>query len=172
MTGVLIRGGNLDTDAHRLNAVWRLELRRYKLRNYQKLGERPGTALSLASSECGPIDTLFSDFQVPALWDSKLLLFKQASLQYFVTVVLGKSIQWPLQINLFVPQFHFSFKDFIFFLFLPKAPQHRVVYSSLWVLLVVACGMLLQHGSMSSAMSTPRIRTNETLGCLQQSAQT
>ena len=30
----------------------------------------------------------------------------------------------------------FFFKDFIFFLFLPKAPQYIVVYSSLWVLLV------------------------------------
>ena len=37
-----------------------------------------------------------------------------------------------------------NFKDFIFFLFLPKAPQHIVVYSSLWVLLVVACGTLPQ----------------------------
>src|SRR3712207_4038565 len=47
-----------------------------------------------------------------------------------------------------------------------------VVYSSLWVLLVVACGTLPQRGSMSSAMSAPRTRTNETLGRLQRSAQT
>ena len=53
-----------------------------------------------------------------------------------------------------------SFKDFYFFLFLPKAPQYIVVYSSLWVLLVVACGMLPQRGLMSRAMSAPRIRTN------------
>ena len=63
----------------------------------------------------------------------------------------------------------FVFKDFIFFLFLPKTPQYIVVYSLLWVLLVVACRTLPQHGPMSSAMSAPRIRTNETLGRLQQS---
>uniref|UniRef100_A0A9L0SBL1 Uncharacterized protein n=1 Tax=Equus caballus TaxID=9796 RepID=A0A9L0SBL1_HORSE len=34
-----------------------------------------------------------------------------------------------------IPIFFF-FKDFIFFLFLPKAPRYIVVYSSLWVLLV------------------------------------
>uniref|UniRef100_A0A8C4MJ11 Solute carrier family 7 member 13 n=1 Tax=Equus asinus TaxID=9793 RepID=A0A8C4MJ11_EQUAS len=51
-------------------------------------------------------------------------------------------------------------------------PQYIVVYSSLWVLLVVACGMLPQRGLMSSAMSVPRIRTNETLGHLQRSART
>ena len=51
----------------------------------------------------------------------------------------------------------FFFKDFIFFLFLPKAPQYVVVYSSLWVLLVVACGTLPQRGLMSSAMSALRI---------------
>ena len=33
----------------------------------------------------------------------------------------------------------FFFKDFIFFLFLPKAPRYIVVYSSLWVLLVGRC---------------------------------
>ena len=67
----------------------------------------------------------------------------------------------------------FLFKDFIFFLFLPKAPHHYiVVYSSLWVHLIVACGMLPQRGLMSSAMSAPRIRTNETLGRLQRSAGT
>ena len=32
----------------------------------------------------------------------------------------------------------FFFNDFIFFLFLPKAPRYIVVYSSLWALLVVA----------------------------------
>src|SRR3712207_1145434 len=53
---------------------------------------------------------------------------------------------------------------FYFFLFLPNAPRYIVVYSSLWVLLVVACGTLPQRGLMSSAMSAPRIRTNETLG--------
>ena len=61
---------------------------------------------------------------------------------------------------------------FIFFLFLPKAPQYIVVYSSLWILLVVACGTLPQCGLMSSAMSAPRIRTNETLGRLQRSPRT
>ena len=64
------------------------------------------------------------------------------------------------------------FKDFIFFLFLPKTPWYVVVYSSLWVLLVVACGSLPQRGLMSSAMSAPRIRTNDTLGRLQWSART
>ena len=61
------------------------------------------------------------------------------------------------------------FKEFIFFLFLPKAPWYIVVCFSLWVLLVVACGTLPQRGLMSSAMSAPRIRTNKTLGHLQQS---
>ena len=68
---------------------------------------------------------------------------------------------------------NFFFKDFfIFFLFLPKAPRYIVVYSSLWVLLIVACGTLPQRGLMSSAMSAPRIQTNETLVRLQRSVQT
>ena len=50
-------------------------------------------------------------------------------------------------------KFFFFFKDFIFFLFLPNVPRDIVVYSSLWVLLVVACGTLPQRGLMSSAMS-------------------
>ena len=42
-------------------------------------------------------------------------------------------------------------KDFlIFFLFPPKSPQYIVVYSLLWVLLVVARGTLPQCGLMSS----------------------
>ena len=53
--------------------------------------------------------------------------------------------------------FFFFFKDFIFSLFLPKAPRYIVVYSSLWVLLVVACGTPPQRGLMSNAMSAPRI---------------
>uniref|UniRef100_F7E4N9 Collagen triple helix repeat containing 1 n=1 Tax=Equus caballus TaxID=9796 RepID=F7E4N9_HORSE len=53
-----------------------------------------------------------------------------------------------------------------------SALHYIVVCSSLWVLLVVACGTLPQRGLMSSAMSTPRIRTNETLGRLQRSAGT
>ena len=64
-------------------------------------------------------------------------------------------------------------KGFFFFLFLPKAPRYIVAYSSsLWVLLVVACGRLPQRGLMSGAMSAPRIRTDETLGRMQRSAQT
>ena len=51
----------------------------------------------------------------------------------------------------------FFFKDFICFLFSPQSPGYIVVYSSLWVLLVVACGTLPQCGLMSSAMSAPRI---------------
>uniref|UniRef100_A0A9L0T5D9 Zinc finger protein 483 n=1 Tax=Equus caballus TaxID=9796 RepID=A0A9L0T5D9_HORSE len=53
-----------------------------------------------------------------------------------------------------------------------SGPRYIVVYSSLWVLLVVACGTLPQRGLMSSAMSAPRIQTNGTLGHLQQSART
>src|SRR3712207_8026036 len=45
--------------------------------------------------------------------------------------------------------------------------RYIVVYSSLWVLLVVACGTPTQCGLMSSAMSASRIQTNETLGHLQ-----
>ena len=66
----------------------------------------------------------------------------------------------------------FFFFDLIFNLFIPKAPRYIVVYSSLWVLLAVACGTLPQRGLMSSAMSAPRMRTNETLGRLQRSART
>ena len=62
----------------------------------------------------------------------------------------------------------FSFLKILFlFLFLPKGPRYIVVYSSLWSLwvpLLVACGTLPQRALMSSAMSVPRIRTNETLG--------
>ena len=66
----------------------------------------------------------------------------------------------------------FFSQDFIFFLFLPKDPPYIVVYSSLWLFLVEACGTLPQRGLMSSAMSAPRIRTNETVGHLQQSTWT
>ena len=66
----------------------------------------------------------------------------------------------------------FSPKILFFSFFLSKVPRYIVVCSSLWVLLVVACGTLPQHGLMSSTMSAPRIQTNETLGCLQQSART
>ena len=59
---------------------------------------------------------------------------------------------------------------FIEFFFLPKAPRYIVVYSLLWVLLVVVCRTLPQRGLMSSAMSVPRIRTNETLGRLAECA--
>ena len=68
--------------------------------------------------------------------------------------------------------FFFFFKDFIFFLFLPKAPQHTAVYSPLWVPLFVARGTPPQRGLTSSAMSMPRIQTNETLGRLQWSTRT
>ena len=68
--------------------------------------------------------------------------------------------------------YYFFFLRFYFFLFLPKAPRYIVVYSSLWVLLVTACGTLPQRGLMSSAMSAPRIQTKETLDRLQRSART
>ena len=48
--------------------------------------------------------------------------------------------------------FFFFSPKILFFLFLPKAPWYIVVYFQLWVLLVVACGMLPQHGLMSGAM--------------------
>ena len=60
--------------------------------------------------------------------------------------------------------FRFYFIYLFFFLFPPKAPRYIVVYSSLWVLPVVACGTLPQRGLMSSAMSVPRIRTKENTG--------
>uniref|UniRef100_A0A9L0T8B6 Uncharacterized protein n=1 Tax=Equus caballus TaxID=9796 RepID=A0A9L0T8B6_HORSE len=44
-----------------------------------------------------------------------------------------------------------------------RNPRYLVVYSLLWVLLVVARGTLPQRGLMSSAISAPRIPTNETL---------
>uniref|UniRef100_A0A9L0K6R3 Proteasome subunit beta n=1 Tax=Equus asinus TaxID=9793 RepID=A0A9L0K6R3_EQUAS len=54
--------------------------------------------------------------------------------------------------------------------YVTMAPRYIVVYSSLWILLVVACGTPPQRGLMSSAMSAPRIQTNETLGRLQRSS--
>ena len=66
-------------------------------------------------------------------------------------------LQTEKDIQFFSTVIDFFFKDFIFFLFLPKALQYIVVYSSLWVLLVVACGTPPQHGLMSSAMSASRI---------------
>ena len=54
---------------------------------------------------------------------------------------------------------YFFFLRFYFFRFLLKVSRYIVIYSQLWVLLVVACGMLPQHGLMSGAMSVPRIRT-------------
>ena len=49
---------------------------------------------------------------------------------------------------------------FFFFILLPKAPQYAVIYSScecLWLCYVA------RH--LSGAMSAPRIRTSEILGC-------
>ena len=49
-----------------------------------------------------------------------------------------------------IPCFFFFFLKILFiyfFLFLPKAPHYIVVYSLLWVLLVVVCGTLPQRGS-------------------------
>ena len=66
----------------------------------------------------------------------------------------------------------FFFLKILFFAFSPQSPPYIVVYSSLWILLVVVCETLPQRGLMSSAMSVPRIRTNETLGRLQQSTRT
>ena len=47
------------------------------------------------------------------------------------------------------------FYYFILIFFLSKDPWYIVVYSSLWVLLVVACGMLPQSGFMSSPIPCP-----------------
>ena len=57
----------------------------------------------------------------------------------------------------------FFLKILFFSFFSPKPPGYIVVYSQLWVLLVVACGMLPQRGLISAAMSVPRIRTSKTL---------
>ena len=83
--------------------------------------------------------------------------------------LVGKSFFPGLQHEIHCQESYFFFFKILFFLFLPKAPRYIVVYSSLWVLLVVACGTLPQRGLMNSAMSAPRVRTNETLGLLQQS---
>ena len=93
-------------------------------------------------------------------------------LVYFMCIYLQIWSGFLVQGCFFCQFLFFFFKDFIFFLFLPKAPWYIVVYSSLWVLLVVACGTLPQRGLMSSAMSAPRTRTNETLGRQQRSART
>ena len=83
-------------------------------------------------------------------------------------------LSWPLPVFLIslTMLFIYFFQDFIFFLFLSKAPRYTVLHYSLWVLLVVACGTPPQRGLTSSAMSAPRIRTNETLGRPQRSART
>ena len=52
---------------------------------------------------------------------------------------------------------------FFFFFFTPNPSVHSCVFQ-LWVLLVVACGTPPQHNLTSSATSTPKIRTGETLG--------
>ena len=83
----------------------------------------------------------------------------------FCSTLCKRSLVTPQGNVLPLMVFCFFFKDVIFFLFLPKAPQYIAVYSSLWVLLVVACGT-------SSAMSAPRIQTNETLDRLQWSGRT
>ena len=53
-------------------------------------------------------------------------------------------------------------------IFFPFSPQSPLAHSCIFLVvgpLVVACGMPPQHGSMSGAMSVPRIWTGETLGC-------
>ena len=87
-----------------------------------------------------------------------------ASLRQISCMQNNFSLLFPLILKDF-----FILKIFFFLLFLPKAPRYTVVYFSLWVLLVVACGTLPQHGLMSSAMSVTRMRTYETLGHLQRS---
>ena len=70
---------------------------------------------------------------------------------------------------------HFYVFFFLRFYFFPFSPQSPQVHSCIFFvvgLLVVACGTLPQRGLMSSAMSAPRIRTNETLGRLQRSTRT
>src|SRR3712207_6970118 len=44
--------------------------------------------------------------------------------------------------------------------FLPKDPRYIVVYSSLWVLLVVACGTLPQRGLMSRDRKSTRLNSS------------
>ena len=97
------------------------------------------------------------------------LVLHKGFILYMWCSVLGRFF---LLLFLLKEHLFFFFERFYFFLFLPKAPQYIVVYSSLWVLLVVACGTPPQRGPTSSAMSAPRIRTNETLGRLQRSVQT
>ena len=93
------------------------------------------------------------------------LLFKDRGRISEELVWENKSLFWG-RIN-WIPIRHprGDFKDFIFFLFLPKAPQYTVVYSLLWVLPVVACVMPPQHGLTSGTLFTPRTWTCETLGC-------
>ena len=104
-------------------------------------------------------------------WLNHLFLFPQLSAKTIDLIFAYKittTIQFPLPKNtprasLSAPEFFFFLK-ILFFLFLPRVPWYIVVYFYLWVLLAVACGMPLQHGLMSGAMSTPRIQTGETLG--------
>ena len=56
-----------------------------------------------------------------------------------------------------------SFFSFVVVFSSPKLPVHSCIFL-LSVPLVVACGTPPQHGLISSAMSTPRIWTSETLG--------
>ena len=54
---------------------------------------------------------------------------------------------------------------FFFSAFSPQIPPVHSCIFWLWILLGVACGTLSRHGLMSSAMSVPKIRTGDTLGC-------
>ena len=69
MTGVLIKRGNVDTNTGTQGDVMRrLEVCCHKPRDYQKLGERPGTHPSPEpAEEHGPVNTLISDFWTPEL---------------------------------------------------------------------------------------------------------
>ena len=58
----------------------------------------------------------------------------------------------------------FFLKIFTFFLLSPQSPTVHSYIFQLWVLLLVAPGMLPQHGLMNGAVSVPRIQTSKTLG--------
>lgn len=100
MTGFLINGGNLDTEADRHTGriahedngrdwchVSTSQEHQKSPANHQTLEERHGTDTSAqASGGTNPANTLISNFSPPELWGN---MFLRPSLWHFVMAALG-----------------------------------------------------------------------------------
>ena len=92
MTGVLIKRGNLDTEAHtcRENTTWMQGLGWCsRSLGTPKIASKLPEARKEAPEGTNPADTLASDFQPPELWDNESVYFQPPSLWSFVTASLG-----------------------------------------------------------------------------------